>query len=177
MRPKSTVTLIHAGLLVAASLFLSAFSTGGRDASPGSLSSEIYFLDSPAEHSRRLERFIKKNIQLTEEEKIRYLLHAIGTSKATFIRNGLEYKSGRAVFWLRRKMMLAKKRHTPVLTAQDFVQNIARRSESSGKPYELILPCGTRVAAYDVFRHELEALEKAFTATRPAHPGSPLSII
>ena len=74
-----------------------------------------------------------------EQAGIDWLLDQISNSKATFIRNGKEYDSAKAVSHLKTKLMFAGRR---VQTVRQFIVGVASHSEETGKPYEIRLPDG-----------------------------------
>ena len=76
-----------------------------------------------------------------EQAKIDWLLEEVGSSKATFIRNGKEYDASKAVSHLKTKLMFAGSR---VQTAKQFIVGVASHSEESGKPYEIRMPDGNQ---------------------------------
>ncbi len=100
---------------------------------------------------------------LSEPQKIAALLEAIEQSGATFVRNGTEYESTKAVEHLRSKLEMAGDR---IKTARDFIEGVASKSETSGKPYEMILPDRTRMNTREWLSKRLAELEGP--AARPA---------
>ena len=77
-----------------------------------------------------------------ERERIESLLDAVENSSLTFLRNGREYHGEEAAKHLRRKWRIADGR---IKTAEQFIANIATRSSTTGRPYQVRLPDG-RVA-------------------------------
>lgn len=71
--------------------------------------------------------------ELTEREKIEALIaHVESTRDAEFVRNGTRYTPAEAADFLRRKWRF----HAgEVRTARDFIEKIASKSSTSGKPY------------------------------------------
>ena len=68
----------------------------------------------------------------SEEEKINYLVGAIGSSDVTFIRNGSEHAAPQAQAHLQGKLKAAGDK---VKTAEDFITLLASKSSQTGKPY------------------------------------------
>ncbi len=68
----------------------------------------------------------------SEEEKINYLLGAIGSSDVMFIRNGSEHAAPQAQAHLQGKLKAAGDK---VKTAEDFITLLASKSSQTGKPY------------------------------------------
>lgn len=81
---------------------------------------------------------------LSEQEKISYLLDAVGSSKAIFIRNGVEYPASEAKAHLQMKLEAAG---GAIHTADDFINDIASHSYLTGEPYYVELPDGTKIEA------------------------------
>ncbi|MBN1688517.1 MAG: DUF5329 family protein [Candidatus Omnitrophica bacterium] len=108
-----------------------------------------------------MDQFLKRHTRFTEQDKIDYLLSSTRISGAKFVRNGNQYDGSSAAKFLRWKMLHKQYRNSPIRTADDFVNRVAVRSNKTGRPYEIILPDGRREKTVDVFRSELEALEKA----------------
>ena len=79
---------------------------------------------------------------LSEQEKISYLLNVIGTSKVIFVRNGVEYPGTEAKLHLQRKLEASG---NSIKTADDFINNIASHSSMTGKPYYIEFPDGTKI--------------------------------
>jgi len=93
---------------------------------------------------------------LSEQEKISYLLNIIGTSKLIFIRNGVEYPGREA------KAHLQKKREAvgnAIQTVDDFINNIASHSSITGKPYYIEFPDGTKIESEKWLRDKLTDLQ------------------
>ena len=123
---------------------------------------EILFLDDAAAHSARLERFLITRPQLSEAEKIQFLLESIRTSPYRFMRNGSDYKGEECMHWLRWKMGHRQYARNPIRTAADFVTRVADRSLATGQFYQAVLPDGRRVPLQDIMQSELTALEESF---------------
>jgi hypothetical protein len=61
---------------------------------------------------------------------------------ATFIRNDKEYDARTAALFLRRKWQFDK---DMVRTAEDFIESIASRSSTTGKPYRIRMKDGKEI--------------------------------
>ena len=72
-----------------------------------------------------------------EQAKIDWLLKQVRESRATFIRNGSEYPCDFAATYLAKKLAVKGR---DVATARGFVAQIATRSETTGKAYEIRPP-------------------------------------
>jgi hypothetical protein len=102
---------------------------------------------------------------MSEPQKIEALLAAIEHSGATFVRNGSEYEPERAVEHLRGKLERAGAK---IQSARDFIEGIASRSDTSGKPYEMILPDKTRTNTHEWLLAKLAELEGPPVKAAPA---------
>ncbi|HET7538006.1 MAG TPA: DUF5329 family protein [Candidatus Didemnitutus sp.] len=92
-----------------------------------------------------------------EDQKIEALLAYVGEHKdAVFIRNGSEYSAGTAVKFLRGKWDRAR---DEVKTARDFIDKVATKSSTTGKPYQIRLADGTMVSCADFLAGRLAELE------------------
>lgn len=86
-------------------------------------------------------------ISAQEKEKIEYLINHIGSMKdATFIRNDKEYDARTAAFFLRSKWQMNKDK---VRTSEDFIEKIASRSSTTGKPYRIRMKNGKEIECRD----------------------------
>ena len=93
----------------------------------------------------------------TERAKIEALISAIGNlSDARFIRNGREYGAATAAKFLRGKW---KDRAAEVVTAEDFINEIATRSSTTGRPYLIRFSDGREVTTAAYLRRELARLQ------------------
>ena len=103
---------------------------------------------------------------ITERDKIRYLLERVASSDIRLIRNGRAYDGPKARQWL-----LYKMNHwvRGVETAEDFVTRVASSSQKTGKPYLVELREGKVYSLKSVLRNELEAFEN-YRTTFSAHP-------
>ena len=82
-------------------------------------------------------------ISTQEKEKIEYLINHLESMKdATFIRNDKEYDARTAAFFLRSKWQINKDK---VRTAEDFIERIASRSSTTGKPYRIRMKNGKEI--------------------------------
>ena len=103
---------------------------------------------------------------ITERDKIRYLLERVASSDIQFIRNGRAYDGPKARQWLLYKMDHWVRR---VETAEDFVTRVASSSQKTGKPYLVKLPEGKVYSLKSVLQRELAAFE-SYRAAFNAHP-------
>jgi hypothetical protein len=102
-----------------------------------------------------------------EQAKIDWLLLEVGNSKATFIRNGKEYDTSKAVSHLKSKLFFAGRR---VQTVQQFIVGVASHSEETGQPYEIRLTDGKRERMEVWLLERLAVHEKGAAALKPT-PG------
>lgn len=84
------------------------------------------------------------------------LLEDLQRSGAVFIREGEAFDATRAASHLRDKW----KRAPEITTPEDFIERIASRSSTTGRPYRVRLPDGTESEAGPWLRARLEALRK-----------------
>jgi predicted RND superfamily exporter protein len=88
-----------------------------------------------------------------EKEKIEYLINQLESMKdATFIRNDKEYDARTAALFLRRKWQMNKDK---VRTSEDFIERIASRSSTTGKPYRIRMKDGREIECGDYLREML----------------------
>lgn len=80
--------------------------------------------------------------RLSEPERIAALLDAVERSGATFIREGKAYSAVAGRRHLERKLRYVGRR---VKTAEDFIEGIASRSSTTGRPYLVRLPSGEEI--------------------------------
>ena len=93
-----------------------------------------------------------------EKEKIEALIkHVGGLEGAKFIRNGSEYDASAAARFLRGKWDANK---AEIKTAKDFVEKVATKSGTSGRPYQIRLKGGKDQPAGEYLLSELKKLEK-----------------
>jgi len=94
---------------------------------------------------------------LSEKEKIDYLLEALENSNLIFIRNGDEYSSKEARAHMQKKFEYAGSRITSV---DQFIIYLATKSSISGKPYYVKYPDGKKVQSSIWMRELLSKLEE-----------------
>lgn len=76
----------------------------------------------------------------TEAQKIERLIEHVGKlGKAKFVRNDVEYDAAAAEKFLRAKW---KSMGTDIKTAAEFIEKIATKSSTTGKPYLIRFPDG-----------------------------------
>lgn len=92
-----------------------------------------------------------------EQSKIDWLIDQVGSSGATFIRNGKEYQAKKAVSHLKSKLFFAGSR---VQTARDFIVGVASHSEASGEVYEIRFADGKQKPVGDWLTERLNDLER-----------------
>lgn len=105
--------------------------------------------------------FLEKHKQITEQDKINYLLERMRDSSVTFIRNGNRYNGLTAMQWLRWKMRHPQYREYPIDTAIKFVEIVCDRSTKTGVPYEVIIEGGRHGRLREAMENELNYLEMA----------------
>jgi hypothetical protein len=94
--------------------------------------------------------------ELTEKQKIQSLISGIERMEgAKFIRNGSSYDAKTAAKFLRGKW---NNREDEVATAAEFIEKVASKSSTSGKPY-LIRMNGREVSCAEHLKKELAKLE------------------
>jgi Family of unknown function (DUF5329) len=94
-----------------------------------------------------------------EDARIEHLISTVEKLEgAKFIRNGTEYNPKDAGSHLRMKLGKGGNR---VKTAEDFINGIASKSSSSGKPYQIRKPDGTVVDTRPYFYTRLKEYDKA----------------
>ncbi len=84
------------------------------------------------------------------------MLAILAESDAVFIRNGVDYDGKAAAAHLRSKWSAAGSR---VKTANDFIDGLASKSSTSGKPYQVRKKDGSVIPAGDWFRQLLAHVE------------------
>ena len=108
-----------------------------------------------------IDAYLKNHDLITEEDEIDYLFYRIRTSQRRFIRNGEEHDGGSAAQFLRWKIERHKQKFDdPIKTDEDFVLKILEGSKTTGKPYEVIMPDGTKHNLQFVMVNELNYLER-----------------
>jgi hypothetical protein len=94
---------------------------------------------------------------LTEDQKIESLIKIIAELKdAKFIRNGKEHDAKAAADHLRKKWDYARKE---VKTARDFIDKIASKAYTTGKPYLIRFKDGREVNSGDFLSERLKEIE------------------
>tara|TARA_Y100001937_G_scaffold122491_2_gene183678 strand:- start:35681 stop:36283 length:603 start_codon:yes stop_codon:yes gene_type:complete len=93
---------------------------------------------------------------LTEQQKINLLYKEIRTTKAIFIRNGIEYGSEKAVSHLQRKHDYAGDR---IKTARQFIKYLATESSMTGVAYKIKFPDGRVVESGPYLLQVLQRIE------------------
>ena len=93
-----------------------------------------------------------------ERDRIEQLLVAMEKSPLTFLRNGSEHDGAAAAAHLRRKWRLAGGR---VETAEQFIEHLASRSSTTGRPYEVRLADGRVVGTGTWLEERLAAADRA----------------
>jgi hypothetical protein len=92
----------------------------------------------------------------TEKDRIEALIrHVESLADAKFIRNGVEYDSKAAGQFLRAKW---KANESAIKTAQDFINNVATKSSTTGKPYLIKLKETGEVKSGEYLTAELEKI-------------------
>ena len=92
-----------------------------------------------------------------EKDKIEALIKQVGDLKqAKFIRNGSTYEPSTAVRFLRGKWDANK---ADVKSVRDFIDKVATKSGTSGKPYLMRFNDGREVPSRDFLLAELKKLE------------------
>jgi hypothetical protein len=93
---------------------------------------------------------------LTEDQKIEKLIQTVGDVKdAVFIRNGTEHTPAQAAQHMRNKWERAKDQ---VKTAEEFIDKLASKSSTSGKPYLIRFKDGRELESGTFLREELKKL-------------------
>ena len=92
----------------------------------------------------------------TEQQKIEYLLNAIGSSDVVFIRNGQEYTPAQAKEHLRMKL---GKAGASIRTADEFITLLASKSSFTGKPYLIRPSDGKTIESEKWLREKLAHME------------------
>jgi intein-encoded DNA endonuclease-like protein len=98
-----------------------------------------------------------QSLSETEKNKIETLIKNVGELKdASFIRNGSNYDPSTAVRFLRGKWNANK---SSVKSARDFIDKVASRSETSGKPYLIRFKNGKEIQSREFLTEELKKIE------------------
>lgn len=97
-------------------------------------------------------------IAQAESAKINCLLGSLGSLKdAEFLRNGAVFSAAEAVAHLRFKWRAAGAR---VVTARDFIREVATKSSVSGAAYRIRFPDGREVSSAEFLQKQLLACER-----------------
>ncbi len=91
-----------------------------------------------------------------EQARITALLDAVERSGATFIREGKAYSAAEGRKHLDRKLRHAGGR---IKTAEEFIEGIARRSSTTGRPYLIRFPSGEEMETGPWLRQRLAEID------------------
>ncbi len=98
-----------------------------------------------------------QSLPATEKQKIEALIKHVGELKdAKFVRNGSTYEPATAARFLRGKWDANK---SEVKTARDFIDKVATKSGTSGKPYLMRYNDGKEIPSREFFLAELKKIE------------------
>ncbi|HUR71277.1 MAG TPA: DUF5329 family protein [Candidatus Limnocylindrales bacterium] len=98
-----------------------------------------------------------QTVPVAEKQKIDALIEHVGELKdAKFIRNGSSYEPAAAVRFLRGKWNANK---AEVKTARDFIDKVATKSGTSGKPYLMRYSDGKEIPSREFLLAELKKIE------------------
>lgn len=86
----------------------------------------------------------------------RLLAHLASVDGVRFVRNGKAYPGAEAAVHLRNKLDAVRDR---LSTVQQFIDEVASTSSTSGRPYLVRLRDGSELSARDWLRGELQRLE------------------
>jgi hypothetical protein len=93
----------------------------------------------------------------SETKKIEALIaHVAGLKDAKFVRNGIEYDAKTAGAFLRGKWEANKAK---IKTAQGFIEQVATKSSTTGKPYLIRLMDGKEHKSGDYLAERLKLLK------------------
>lgn len=107
-------------------------------AAPAGLASAA---DAPAEEAKKIDALIA---------------HVEGLKDAKFVRNGIEYDAKTAAAFLRGKWDASKSK---IKTAADFIEHVATKSSTSGKPYLIRFKDGKEEKSGPYLTEQLEKLQ------------------
>lgn len=100
---------------------------------------------------------VPATVALSEAEKIERLIRTVETMNGTkFIRNGSEHSAADAGEHMRRKLKGAGDK---VKTAEQFIDQVASKSEMSGQPYQIKLADGKVITAGEFLHARLREIE------------------
>src|SRR5262245_21160786 len=98
-----------------------------------------------------------ESLPVAEKQKIETLIKRVGALKeAKFVSNGSTYDTVTAVKFLRGKW---NANSSQVRSARDFIDKVATRSGTSGKPYRIRFRNGSEVQSRDFLLAELSKIE------------------
>lgn len=98
-----------------------------------------------------------QNLPSAEKQKIELLIKRVGDLKdAKFVRNGSTHEPATAVRFLRGKWDANK---ADVKSARDFIDKVATKSGTSGKPYLIRFNDGKVIPSREFLLAELKKLE------------------
>ena len=98
-----------------------------------------------------------QNLPAAEMQKIELLIKRVGDLKdAKFVRNGSAYEPATAVRFLRGKWDANK---ADVKSARDFIDKVATKSGTSGKPYFMRYSDGKEIPTREFLLAELKKIE------------------
>jgi Family of unknown function (DUF5329) len=98
-----------------------------------------------------------QNLAAPEQQKIEALIQHVGNLKdAKFVRNGAVYEPATAARFLRGKWDANK---ADVKTVGDFIDKVATKSGTSGKPYLIRFQDGKEIKSRDYLLGELKRIE------------------
>ena len=93
---------------------------------------------------------------ISEQQKINLLYQEIRTTRAIFIRNGIEYDAEKAVSHLKRKHDYAGDK---IKTARQFIKYLATESSMTGIAYKIKFPDGKVVESGPYLLQVLKRIE------------------
>lgn len=105
---------------------------------------------------RRVSDYLQKGAAL-ERAKIDFLLELIRRSRYIFLRNGAIYSGGRAAAHLTWKY---HRKAVKIVTAQEFIEDVATRSKSTGRLYLVKMGEKESYPLRDVLLNELRRLDR-----------------
>lgn len=98
-----------------------------------------------------------QNLPAAEKQKIEALIKQVGDLKdAKFVRNGSAYEPATAVRFLRGKWDANK---AEVKSVRDFIDKVATKSGTSGKPYLMRFNDGKDITSREFLLAELRKIE------------------
>ena len=108
---------------------------------------------------------ISHSKQLTESQKIDWLIDQVKDSELVFLRNGNTHSAANAAKHLKFKIKTAKKMFwffgpEKKFTVDDFINKIASKSSSTGKLYKIRLKNGLEVTTKNWLNKKLKELQR-----------------